>query len=841
MLPIIEKNDDVFSLKTEDGKIFDFSSLAPTLGREFISRACAAVKSKDNREERNARSWKDYYVIPFQYLLENLVAQVDGLGQSNFDGQWDESHWVDFTASLRLSIDSQWTAKLTRSKKVAEINSVLIILFQSGIISMRCEVQPKKPRKFERVRKSVISKRKLNLIKRENITAFECEFGFQSADGATYDFSAYSSLLPAFLKVAIPALKLEFARLKKNTRKNRYGALNSFFRFLVKLKKQRIHTSFFQRLSSADYILIADIEWEVVITEWQENVTDGSKKLEPISAMQSLGMVANTLDLFSDHGIIPRLSLGMLRRKKKIVQVRRKNLVQAMSTANISPLVKSIFSRMKKFFFGTDQREVLQHINALVTVGNLVDEDSCNLDILANKIHELNHQVLLRMREAAEADFMKWRKHWQFGQELLAAVTAENKNKIEALHSPNLSDSQIRNLSGSLFFRGEFETTLANSLHYVMATQDGIAEGLGGRYSKIVTQHGGMEIFQAYLHPHPEATACLWVLMLIDSGANTEVAREIERAGISPSEDGRYVIQFADKARAGGKAIRDEFHLKPTDGQLLSLPQAIIYYKEMATQLYELAGPQFSKLMLLRISAGDAVGITGAKARDWFKAFVSRHTSLRSIDATPSMIRPSVLLHTQSSHGGRVEAAQALADHASSNTTMGYTGKISQLLQYNLKVLEFINRLEAAITASIDGAAEKLGIPQEEFQRRHADAMRTGLGIFCSNPFAGTQPGTSSNEPCHRQDNCWGCQQKVVVGSVENIVDLLLFNKHLNAQQDAKMATNADRWIEKWLPWLVFSNIALSKLKLGETAAKFAEASLIAEARYPTYCTIPLE
>ncbi len=79
-----------------------------------------------------------------------------------------------------------------------------------------------------------------------------------------------------------------------------------------------------------------------------------------------------------------------------------------------------------------------------------------------------------------------------------------------------------------------------------------------------------------------------------------------------------------------------------------------------------------------------------------------------------------------------------------------------------------------------------------------------------------------------------------VVGTVSNIVDLILFSEHLLSSQDNALAMNSAIWERRWLPWLVFADIALNKLSQGETAAAFAEASKQASIRRETYQPLPL-
>jgi hypothetical protein len=79
-----------------------------------------------------------------------------------------------------------------------------------------------------------------------------------------------------------------------------------------------------------------------------------------------------------------------------------------------------------------------------------------------------------------------------------------------------------------------------------------------------------------------------------------------------------------------------------------------------------------------------------------------------------------------------------------------------------------------------------------------------------------------------------------VVATRENITDLILFNEHLKAAQDDGSREHPEMWERRWLPWLVFSDIALTKLSQGDTAKLFADATIQAAERRSRYRPFPL-
>ena len=187
-----------------------------------------------------------------------------------------------------------------------------------------------------------------------------------------------------------------------------------------------------------------------------------------------------------------------------------------------------------------------------------------------------------------------------------------------------------------------------------------------------------------------------------------------------------------------------------------------------------------------------------------------------------------------------MEIAQVQADHTSTTTTAIYTLRSHTKLLYNQKIREFTKAYQAVIIESIVGAAEKLGISQEQAIRLFSDAARSGLGVACLNPEAGVQPGTRAGESCTRLDACPGCEMRYVVGTVNNIADLMLFERYLRSMEKETSKTSPVTWETQWIPWLVLAEVALAKFSQGETASAYVQAQTQANARLSYYKPFPL-
>ena len=446
----------------------------------------------------------------------------------------------------------------------------------------------------------------------------------------------------------------------------------------------------------------------------------------------------------------------------------------------------------------------------------------------------------MALRALAESEFMLWYAPWKHGAACIQLTTSDAQDLAFKLDSLTLTPAMRRKNSHQLLFSGPEDVRLGNALNYVLSTQDGVVTGIAGRYHHMMRSFGGRPAFHAYLHPHQNATTALWLMVMIDTGANCEVARTMPWNCIANSGKGMFKVWVGNKLRAGGLQIVDEFSEIPMAGQSLSLPSAIFMYQDMAARYHSHAAAGHEESLLLHEYLHHIHCLTEFTGRSWLADLLKNSESLRSLQIKPSFLRPSVLMAVQHENGNNIAVARDMAQHVGDKTTFGYTKKAPIILEYNLGMREFAERFQAVIIVSIAGAAEKLGLSAEDFKRILSDAHRTGLGVACLDPLAGVQATTIKGEPCDRQDACCDCKMRYVVATLENAVDLILFNRYLNKVEQEYHEKNPDAWEERWLSWRVFSDVAVSKMSIGETAKLFKEATALADLREPFYLPIPL-
>ena len=843
----IDVNSRFFIAKNKQA-VYEFSRYAERLGAAFVERACQAVRDQRVVAEVTEKTWLDNYVIRLACFFAALEAYQETAGADHPHSieQFNHEHWSHFASWFGNLIRSNTLAPRTKSKLIFTSNKLFSILAFANVMPVKIELERLFPRKQPRDGESRFAQTGWRKTPKSlpSLSPFEIRI---EKHGRTYDYTPYRQLGARFLLSAVPVLSSFYEKYSSGTAKKLHNSLISFFQYLDSQLDTGSNSDFFASLQSDNYRSVADHQWEGLLYQWRDMVHHSGGATERRTLTTSNNVIlcmARIWNRLAGAGIVPEVQIiGLKNAKKRGASVPRRSLAQLTAdTSKTNKAEHALWLRLRRTINESEHVEAHEFLRALCATIPATAIGELTTDALIGKIYELNGTRLKNLRECAERDFCYWYDHWNRGQAALAAVTHTADDLVQLLDSQSLSVSVRRRSSAKLLFHGPDDVRLGNALLYVLGTQNGTSFGLQGRYHHMMRSFGGSKTFHAYLHPHPDATLALWVLLLVDTGANCEVVREMPWDCLRPStQAGNRQIRLATKLRSGGKAVFDELAEAPASGQRLSAIQAIEQYQRMAERFRLLADANSQDFLLLQARDGSVHGLTEWTARGRFIAFLSRHSALRGLYALPSMIRPSVLMDIQHKNDDTVVAAQVMADHTRSSTTLAhYTGRTPLKLKYNLLIQEFQERFQAVMIVSIEGAASKLGLTDDEMRRILSDAARTGLGVACLNSLAGIQPGTRPSENCTRLDACWKCDMRWVVATPHNVADLILFNEYLRESQDDCERQNPDAWEARWLPWLIFSDIALDKMAHGETATLFADAKARAAAHRPSYQAFPL-
>lgn len=840
---------------------YEYSSIATRVGENFLSSACRLIRKLRTTAEIREKTWLDNYVIRFDKFLSELRGFLDDEQHASVATLSTED-WKSFEHRLGKSILSDRVSSKTgknvskaqREKLRRSTNNLLTHFAVAKILPLRLAIQELETRKNKsktgsRTSHPVDSGRYRKATSEVTLSPFS--FSVPEHNHKIYCYVQFQQVGRGFLLNVMPALKAIYSKVSKDDAKTYHQAFRSFLDFLQTKSSDAASTAFSRSIESGQLNDISALTWEKVLYEWKDFLITksavakrGSSDITKHKLIKSLNCLWAALSLFC---IVPKVAIKGISKAKSLQFTKsRASLAQlTKGTHSSKPLEASTLAEATKelvrYFDEDEAPEGVEFVTALCAHLGASRVKSMTLDHLRQEIANLNSERLDSLRRCAEADFINWHTHWLRGQVALRAATHS------ADYLTNLLDSEefgvyAQRKATSKHLTGTSIVHLGNTLQIVLHVYGGDLSGVRGRYHHIKIRWGGLDSLHGFLHAHKRATIALWTLILIDTGANCEVVREMPYECLTPMEDKTHMkVAFDLKGRAGNLRINDCLPIAPQPGQKLSSVQAIQRYKAMSALYRDEADENIRELLFLNKRQKRVIGLTEFFARDNFKAFLQDHPELKDLPVRPSSIRPSHLLKMQHMNPqAPVEIAQALADHSSPTTTARYTLRAHTKLVYAQNVRVFTRLFQSIIIASIDGASEKLGISPEEAKKLFADAARSGLGTVCLNPEAGIQPGTQQGETCVRLDACPQCEMRYIVGTVDNICDLILFDEHLRSSQEVQAKLNPTGWENRWLPWLALTEVALVKLAQGETATAFIRAKAQAEIRRRDYKPFPL-
>ena len=428
----------------------------------------------------------------------------------------------------------------------------------------------------------------------------------------------------------------------------------------------------------------------------------------------------------------------------------------------------------------------------------------------------------MEIRKAASSVFEEWRTQYLTGQELIKNADDTGDRIFEILQTERtkgIYGSSWRNVVSSFFPKWNPERALANLLAVTHRKFNGICSGSGNhewgtfwqrQYKKV----GGHRHVQAFLVPPRLVVSAILLLYLCESGTNSEVAFTMKATAIRPSRSRGYLSVVGRKARARNKAIFTELPTRSHEEGCTSAAQAIMVYRDSVERAR--TGTQETALFF-HIGRGGLKPMSEWRLRTDLDMIRLRSKHLSSLKVLPSMIRPTVLLALQLKHPLNPDIVQLMAQHKRDTTTMGYVAKLPYRMILEERIRTFSQRFEAVIAE--ESAWRMIGESDEERKGRMEDARRTGLGVWCRDPKAGTQPDFPKGTTCHAVDRCLFCSKIMVVADRESVADMVIWRKALDAVEDAWLNDRTERWETMWVPWQAFFKVVLDeKMARGQLA-----------------------
>lgn len=794
----------------------DFSTFVSHFGREFVTTAVEFVRAK--RAEMNEKTWwmnvdglEDVLAVlavlsPEKALQDNKLCLSEDCATSIER---------EYLAEIEAADDISEASKL---KRTVRANVVLSYLAQAGLVNRRLSLDTGASNERARFGKA---KQPDSLTAKppspRNVPPSNLNF---VAHGVAHDYAKFKELGEHFM-TEVANDRYEFSRSSGEEVSNQAKQTFQHFLGFIRIRKRaKANPEFYAQLAGENFRLISERDWSLELGLWREHVVRESEKqgLNPGTPHNHIRRLTRALGKLSSKGILPAVTLkGVKGAKSQLNQTPRKNLAQ-VSRKREEAVVALADDMRRQLLDLEDGEDVEGYIRALCD--SLPAEAVANMTIseITKAIEKLNRERLLALRACAEAEFIKWHEHWQTGQLAMRAPGVLSGEAIlSRMDSERRLASEVRKSSRALF-EGTPERSLGNLMNYAWADVGGIATGRLGRWHHLQRKVGGRIIFQAYLHAHSFATTALWVMLLVDSAANTEVCRETPWNCLKPKGTGKVILTLGIKERARvrnkGKQISIVLDEAPTRGERISTVQAIRAHQEMFSRHRQLAPISTQDFLLLTVPQSRVKLLTEYNAREWFRQLAAGNPVFHGLPIVPSMVRPSKLLDAHLSKN--LAQAQAQGDHSSAVTTLvHYSGRLPVNTGYSLLMRKFTNHYEAIAASSIERAASKLQVDPVVFEQRLREARALGLGELS------LAPQDSDAVLDERRAGTFAMTTRYVVATDEIISELIEIHERLTYEHSHVAEPVREAWESKWMPWLVFSEVALSKLSTGETAPDF--------------------
>lgn len=659
---------------------------------------------------------------------------------------------------------------------------------------------------------------------------------YDSKNGRYFDFTKFGVLGRVFMEDFASGFIRYSSSIELTSAQSVFSSVNHFLRWLITNRSSLIN--FISTLQN-DHTKATAKDWEDVVALWRE-VIESSVEIGPVAKANHIKYINTLLKRMGSFGVIPNITFVKVPNKLRRAGRPTKSLAE-VAQQGVTESARSILEESLSGISGSgiDLQGTRDFLTVLIQeTGTIAGSAVEHAKILMKK----NAERLEMVRECASRDYQKWQDHWLEGKRLLEACDMDFAD-IEAVINRPYRTLTGKGIALNTLFSSE---TPAISLSRMLKffNDHPVYQGqlmrlpkreLIGWFRRRVRQFGGINVFQAYLFPHVEMVTAAIIIFLCDMGANVSVAKTLPFDCMEHSADPGYKIIKGNKMRAQGKLIVNEFPIKDPIHDV-GCVDALQIYKKMSEPLRKLAKGKVADSLFLVVSwTGSVKSITGTRWTRMFQSFRTRHVELRSLNIQAKMIRPSVLMQAAYDKETGILAASAIGDHASLDLTNNYIARYPLKIKWARMIREFQALFQTISIQNIKGAAEKLKIPRTQARKLLSEAYRTGLGVVVLNPDAGAQLSRKKSE-IYTQIQNFSSENLLVIGTIENLMDLILWHHHLEQARPNWEMDRPERWESVWLPWLVFSEVVIEKASRGRTVKEFKEAKKLAEEKILKSC-----
>lgn len=462
------------------------------------------------------------------------------------------------------------------------------------------------------------------------------------------------------------------------------------------------------------------------------------------------------------------------------------------------------------------------------------------------EVARLSKDRLSRLRSAAEIILLEEERKFDRGQKLLSnrtpSVSDIEKCKISRDHfskDPKLIDPLTLRC-----FPQKGLGSLAALLKYIVVKQGGLPSAitLPDGLKLVAAHYGGYEAVTDYLEGSMRALMAAYTLILVDTGINIQPCDDLAYEQFAEkARRGNFVAQMIDsrKRRAANKPITTAITglvsiniddpndvllpVSASTGRLSSV-EAIRIWQKLSAPMRRRArqSDEDCSEFLWIVRHGHTNTVVrryqhAAWSIEWDKLLWELESDdiLGGLSFNRRSIRQTWIQLQSWKRGGSADFVAILAGHSSPQVTNKHylsTRSIHQLL--DSKIRDFQNLIEAVVVGGNADWRSALGLSDRDAEELSKRGVNSGLGLFCSDPYAGVQK-TPSGAMCHHVDRCADCSMMRFVPSKNAISQLLLLRMSLETAQTEFFAKNKERWVKVWLPLLALTIAILEKLSAG--------------------------
>lgn len=325
---------------------------------------------------------------------------------------------------------------------------------------------------------------------------------------------------------------------------------------------------------------------------------------------------------------------------------------------------------------------------------------------------------------------------------------------------------------------------------------------------------GGQKILSPYLGATPKALHAAFVIILIDTGWNLQPLGDLlADPFVGKASRGKRKLKSvgsvkfrADSALvvaslADYPAIEADLQMRSKHGRLSGVA-VIESWLEMTADLRDKAtrekNPDAHWLWIWRTQFdGNATSHLISVENDWWYAFLERissHPRLGELPITHRAIRKTYSNIAAAEGVFNIRLPMALADHASESTTQQYLTETTIHAVYAAKMRKFMNLWESVASITIEGAAQYLGLSDDDLKKQRQLGLASGLDFALTTQVEEID-GTVTFDLAKKD--------RIFVVTNEAMEKLHLARLALNEKGSLVRACNPGRWVRSWLVWQV--------------------------------------